>query len=76
MQRELPKSMVATFAYVGSKGTHLTVERQLNQLVPLPSSLNPFGINEPIIPESPTSALIGEAAASFPPRVPLAHLAC
>ena len=66
VQRELPKSMVATFAYVGSKGTHLTVERQLNQLVPLPSSLNPFGINEPIIPESPTSALIGDCGGFLP----------
>ena len=35
-------------AYVGSKGTHLTVERQLNQLQPLPASENPFGPNEPL----------------------------
>ena len=50
VQRELPHSMVATVAYVGSKGTHLTVERQLNQLKPLPNNLNPFGIHEPITP--------------------------
>jgi hypothetical protein len=52
VQRELPKSMVATIAYVGSKGTHLTVERQLNQLKPLPAALNPFGTHEPLIPQA------------------------
>lgn len=54
VQRELPKSMVATVAYVGSKGTHLTVERQLNQLRPLPSGANPFGIHEPLVPQGLT----------------------
>ena len=49
VQRELTKDTVATFAYVGSKGTHLTVQRQLNQLNPVPTQLNPFGPHEPII---------------------------
>lgn len=48
IQRELPKSSVVNLAYVGSKGTNLTVERQLNQLTPLPASENPFGPNEPL----------------------------
>jgi Carboxypeptidase regulatory-like domain len=48
IQRELPRQVVANFAYVGSKGTHLTIERQLNQLPPLPASENPFGPNEPL----------------------------
>jgi Carboxypeptidase regulatory-like domain len=48
IQRELPKAFVANLAYVGSKGTHLTIERQLNQLPPLPASENPFGPNEPL----------------------------
>lgn len=48
MQRELPRDVVANVAYVGSKGTHLTVERQLNQLPALPASENPFGPNEPL----------------------------
>jgi len=51
VQRELPRSMVGTIAYVGSKGTHLTVERQLNQLQPVPAALNPFGLHEPLIPK-------------------------
>jgi len=48
VQRELPHAYVIDVAYVGSKGTHLTVERQLNQLRPLPASENPFGPNEPL----------------------------
>lgn len=48
VQRELSHSTVFNFAYVGSRGTHLTVERQLNQLHPLPASDNPFGPNEPL----------------------------
>ncbi len=48
VERELPKSMLATFGYVGSKGTHLTAARQINQLQPLPASQNPFGLHEPL----------------------------
>jgi hypothetical protein len=48
IQRELPRDIVANVAYVGSKGTHLTIERQFNQLPPLPASENPFGPNEPL----------------------------
>lgn len=48
VQRELPRDIVANIAYVGSRGTHLTIERQLNQLPPLPDSENPFGPNEPL----------------------------
>jgi hypothetical protein len=63
IQRELPRAFVLNLAYVGSKGTHLTIERQLNQLPPLPASENPFGPNEPLtiadcttIPPNATSA--------------------
>jgi Carboxypeptidase regulatory-like domain len=48
IQRELPRAVVLNVAYVGSKGTRLTVERQLNQFSPLPASENPFGPNEPL----------------------------
>lgn len=49
VQRELGSGFVTTFAYVGSKGTHLAVERQLNQVAPVNPASNPFAINEPII---------------------------
>jgi len=48
VQRELSRAVVVNLSYVGSKGTHLTVERQLNQLKPLPANENPFGPNEPL----------------------------
>jgi hypothetical protein len=48
IQRQLPRDMVATFAYVGSKGTKLTIETQRNQLQPVSSLNNPFGPNEPL----------------------------
>ncbi len=48
IQRELSRAVVVNVGYVGSRGTHLTIERQLNQLVPLPANENPFGPNEPL----------------------------
>jgi hypothetical protein len=52
VQRELWHSIVGTFAYVGSKGTHLTAQLQTNQLAPVPAAENLFTPGEPI-----TSAL-------------------
>jgi hypothetical protein len=49
IQRDLSKSFVGTVAYVGSKGTDLTVERQLNQLQPISPTLNPFALHEPFL---------------------------
>jgi hypothetical protein len=41
VQRELPMHIVASVAYVGSKGTHLTLQNNLNQLTPITSG-NPY----------------------------------
>jgi len=67
VQRELPQFLVATLAYVGSRGIHLTVERQLNQIKPLPANLNPFGQNEPMIPEFTLSKSAGGDCGGFNP---------
>ena len=48
IQHEIFRNTVATVSYVGSKGTHLTRIRDLNQLVPLPLSQNPYKLGEPI----------------------------
>ena len=45
VQHELPAHIVASIAYVGSKGTHLTREYDLNQLNPVPASQNPYLAN-------------------------------
>jgi carboxypeptidase family protein len=47
VQREFGKA-VLTIAYVGSQGTHLTLQRDLNQIPALPLSLNPYKPGEPI----------------------------
>ena len=48
LQREIQKNLVAQLAYVGTKGTHLTAVRDINQLKPLASGLNPFASGQPI----------------------------
>jgi hypothetical protein len=42
VQREVLPSTVVTVSYVGSKGTHLTLQNDLNQLHPVSASENPF----------------------------------
>jgi hypothetical protein len=57
VQRELSRSLVMGFTYVGSKGTHLTAVRQPNAFPLGPQQVNdgiqlngnPYGMNQPII---------------------------
>jgi hypothetical protein len=71
VQRELRSNIVLNLAYVGSKGTHLTVERQMNQLAPLPMNENPFGPNEPLtitdctVAAPGASGIPGDGTAAF-----------
>ena len=48
LQRDVAKNTVLTVSYVGSKGTHLTDQRDLNQLFPLAASQNPYPRGQPI----------------------------
>ena len=48
IEKQLPSQIVATVSYVGSKGTHLTQQRNINQLVPVLGSNNPFASGQPI----------------------------
>ncbi len=48
IQREMPSHIVTTFSYVGSKGTHLGRQSDLNQLLPTPLADNPFLPGQPI----------------------------
>jgi hypothetical protein len=54
VQRELPGHFVASVSYVGSKGTHLTDTRDLNQVHSLPLSQNPYKPGEAIGPNDCT----------------------
>jgi len=42
VQREIMNGTVMTVAYVGSKGTHLSLQRDINQLYPISPSQNPY----------------------------------
>jgi hypothetical protein len=42
VEHELPGNVLLSVAYVGSKGTHLTRQYDLNQLTPVPASENPY----------------------------------
>jgi len=55
VQKELPSHFVLSVAYVGSKGTHLTLLTNGNQLLPTPSSQNPFAAGQPITSADCTS---------------------
>jgi hypothetical protein len=48
VQKELPAHIVVSLAYVGSKGTHLTLLNNANQILPVPASANPYKAGEAI----------------------------
>ena len=48
VQHELPSHIVITTSYVGSKGTHLGRQRDLNQLYPVAPGDNPYTTGEAI----------------------------
>jgi hypothetical protein len=62
VQREMPGHVVLTTSYVGSKGTHLTLERNTNQLFPVSPSANPYAPGEAIT----AADCAPEVASSFP----------
>ena len=64
VQRELPKQMLASIAYVGSKGTHLTAQLNVNQLVPVNPAQNPFLPGQPL--DSAFCTVIAQAANGTP----------
>jgi hypothetical protein len=67
IEHELPGNALASFAYVGSKGTHLAAELEINQLAPLPASQNPFGPHQPLMTKGanpvPTAGNNGDCSA-------------
>jgi hypothetical protein len=48
IQRQLMNNTMMTVSYVGSKGTHLVLQRDLNQIHDLPALQNPFPAGAPI----------------------------
>jgi hypothetical protein len=48
VQHEVLRNTVATLSYVGSKGTHLNRQLDMNQLPPTPQAFNPYLAGQPI----------------------------
>ena len=46
VQREIMKETVMSVAYVGSKGTHLSLQSDINQLYPISAAQNPYGAGQ------------------------------
>ena len=57
VEHELPQHIVTTVAYVGSKGTHLGLRREQNQIPSVPSADNPYAPGEAIGPDDCTTGL-------------------
>jgi hypothetical protein len=49
VQKELPGNIVLTTSYVGSKGTHLTLLSNANQLLPVAAGSNPYATGQAIV---------------------------
>jgi hypothetical protein len=49
LEQQIQRGLVGTFAYVGSKATHLTAVRDLNQVQPVNASFNPYPQGRPMI---------------------------
>ena len=62
VQHNIAKDTVATIAYVGSKGTHLTWQRDINQLQPVGTT--PFQAGQPL-----TSAICNTVTGAWTPNV-------
>ncbi len=65
VQKQLPANVVGTVSYVGSKGTHLTLLSNFNQLFPTPASANPYMPGEAISQPVGNSSISPDCGASF-----------
>lgn len=61
-QHEFWKNTVTTISYVGSKGTHLTLQRDINQLPVLPLDQNPFLPGQPLTQDNCDTMMVNGAA--------------
>ncbi len=79
LQREVTKGTIVTVAYVGSKGTHLSLQSDLNQLYPITAAQNPYlpgqamtqadctsGTVNGVVPTGPAAIQFGTACGNSP----------
>ena len=70
VQHKVSTHTVATVGYVGSKGTHLTTELQINQLEPVSAADNPFLPGMPITTAVCKGVATGSTIIGNHPRLP------
>ena len=73
VQKELPAHFIVSVAYVGSKGTHLTLLSDGNQIQPLPADQNPFGVGETFYNTGPIDPTTGQPAGACAGSAPLTN---
>jgi hypothetical protein len=87
VQKELPGHIIGSVAYTGSKGTHLVLLSNANQLVPVAGSSNPYSAGTPIVGADcsnfttdanglPTGATLGNGTVVPAAAVPNLWVAC
>jgi len=69
VQREVMRGTVATVAYVGSKGSHLSLQRDINQLYPITASQNPYPAGQPMTQADCDSGLVNGVAPTGPAAI-------
>jgi Carboxypeptidase regulatory-like domain len=78
IQREIVKNTVVQASYVGSKGTHLSLQSDANQLHPVTAADNPYGPGQPLTSSDCTNGVVngGQPITNFPNAVNNFNIAC
>lgn len=75
LQREFLRGTVLTVAYVGSKGSHLFLQRDLNQLYPVSASQNPYPAGQAMTTTDCNNGTVNGVAPTGPAAIQFA-VAC
>ncbi|HLK17638.1 MAG TPA: hypothetical protein VKT81_01745, partial [Bryobacteraceae bacterium] len=75
VQRQILNGTVMTVAYVGSKGSHLSLQRDINQLVPITQAENPYHPGQPMTQADCNNGTVNGVAPTGPAAIQF-NVAC
>jgi hypothetical protein len=75
VQRQIMTGTVMTVAYVGSKGSHLSLQRDINQLVPITQAQNPYHSGQAMTQADCDSGTVNGVAPTGPAAIQF-NVAC
>lgn len=75
VQRQIMNGTVMTLAYVGSKGSHLSLQRDINQLVPITQAENPYHPGQPMTQADCSNGTVNGVAPTGPAAIQF-NVAC